>query len=101
LLTFKQECQEHNPAVRKFQRIVMSVDLFFVDLPKDCRLVIDYFIPPRKQTSRQAPNFVGKRQLRSGSNADHYARVLRCRKPERASTKVARGKLVAASPAAI
>jgi hypothetical protein len=50
LLTFKQECQEHDPAVRKFQRIVMGGDLFFVDLPKDCRLVFDRTVVPRPQS---------------------------------------------------
>jgi hypothetical protein len=52
LLTLIQECQEHDPAVRKFQRIVMGGDLSFVDLPKDCRLVVDDFMPPAQQTSR-------------------------------------------------
>jgi hypothetical protein len=60
VLTLAQQRQEDDLAVWKFQRIVMGGDLFFVDLPKDCRLVIDYFIAPRQQTSRQAPNFVGK-----------------------------------------
>jgi hypothetical protein len=95
VLTLAQQRQEDDLAVWKFQRIVMGGDLFFVDLPKDCRLVIDYFIPPRQQTSRQAPNFVGKGQLRSWSKTDHYARVLRRRKPARASTKVACRKLIA------
>jgi len=35
LLTFTQRCQEHNLAVRKFQRIVMRRDLFSIDLSKD------------------------------------------------------------------
>jgi hypothetical protein len=39
LLTLTQRCQQHDLAVRKFQRIVMSHDLFRVDLPKDRRLV--------------------------------------------------------------
>jgi hypothetical protein len=37
LLAFSQTCQEHDLAVWKFQRIVMSGDLFFIDLPKDRR----------------------------------------------------------------
>jgi hypothetical protein len=60
LLTFEQECQEHDPAVRKFQRIVMGGDLFFVDLPKDCRLVFDRTVVPRPQSRWQALNLVSK-----------------------------------------
>jgi hypothetical protein len=52
LLTLIKECQKHNPAIWKFQRIVMGGDLFFVDLPKDCSLVVDHFTPPAHQTSR-------------------------------------------------
>jgi hypothetical protein len=52
LLTLTQACQEHDPTVRKFQRIVMSVNLFFVDLPKDCRLVVDHFMAPTQQSDR-------------------------------------------------
>ena len=35
LLALTQSCQERDPAIRKFQRIVMRRDLVFVDLPKD------------------------------------------------------------------
>jgi hypothetical protein len=41
LLTPTQSCQQHNPAIRKFQRIVMRCDLVFVDLPKDRGLMLD------------------------------------------------------------
>jgi hypothetical protein len=47
LLTFAQESQKHDLAVGKFQRIVMSDDPVFVDLPKDRCLVLDYIIVPR------------------------------------------------------
>ena len=73
----------------------MGGDLFFVDLPKDCRLVADHFMPPAQQASRRERNLFGKGQLRSRANADRYARVFRRRKPPRASTKVARCQLVA------
>jgi hypothetical protein len=42
-----QECQEHDLAVGKFQRIVMSDGSVFVDLPKDRGLVVDYIVVPR------------------------------------------------------
>jgi hypothetical protein len=38
-------------AIRKFQRIVMSDDLVFVDLPKDRCLVLDRTVVPRPQSS--------------------------------------------------
>ena len=44
LLALTQSCQERDPAVRKFQRIVMRRDFVFVDLPKDRGLMLDYFI---------------------------------------------------------
>ena len=47
LLALIQSCQESDPAIRKFQRIVMRRDLVFVDLPKDRRLVFDYIVVPR------------------------------------------------------
>jgi hypothetical protein len=51
LLALTQRCQEHDSAIRKLQRIVMSDDLFFVNLPKDCCLVLDYLVVPRPQSS--------------------------------------------------
>jgi len=51
LLIFGQECQKHDLAVRKLQRIVMGRDLFLVDLPKDRGGVVEYFIPPTEQTA--------------------------------------------------
>jgi hypothetical protein len=40
-LTLAQECQQHSPPIRKFERIVMSCQHLLVDLPKDRRLVVD------------------------------------------------------------
>jgi len=60
LLTLAQRCQEHDLAIRKLQRIVMSDDLFFVDLPKDRCLVLDYVVVPRPQSDWQALNLVSK-----------------------------------------
>ena len=52
LLALIQSCQESDPAIRKFQRIVMRRDLVFVDLPKDRCLMVDYFIAPGYQARR-------------------------------------------------
>ena len=46
LLTLTENRQHHDLAVWKFDRIVIGRYLFFVDLPKDRRLVIDHSIAP-------------------------------------------------------
>jgi hypothetical protein len=51
-LALKQSCQERDPAIRKFQRIVMRRNLLLVDLPEDRCLVLDYFIAPSYQARR-------------------------------------------------
>jgi hypothetical protein len=45
LLILSQRCQEHDVAIRKFQRIVMGSELVFVDLPKDRSLMFDCIVP--------------------------------------------------------
>ena len=45
LLAPTQCCQERDPAIRKFQRIVMRRNLVFVDLPKDRGLRAKLTIP--------------------------------------------------------
>ena len=60
LLAFSHTCQEHDLAVRKFQRIVMSDDPVFIDLPKDRRLVLDHPIPPTQHADRLARNLASK-----------------------------------------
>jgi hypothetical protein len=52
LLALTQCCQQRDPAIGKFQRIVMRRDLVFVDLPKDRCLMLDYFIAPGYQARR-------------------------------------------------
>jgi hypothetical protein len=52
LLAFTQACQQHDSAIRKFQRIVMHRNFVFVDLPKDRGLMHDYFIAPGYQARR-------------------------------------------------
>jgi hypothetical protein len=51
-LALTQCCQQHNPAIRKFQRIAMRHNLVFVDLPEDRRLMLDHFTAPRYQAGR-------------------------------------------------
>jgi hypothetical protein len=46
LLALTQSCQERDPAIWKFQGIMMRRDLIFVDLPKDRCLMVDCFIAP-------------------------------------------------------
>jgi hypothetical protein len=95
LLAPTQSCQERDPAIGKFQRIVMRRDLVFVDLPKDRRLMLDYFIAPGYQARRQAFNLFSKRQLRPRKDADCYVHVFGCCEPSRARTKIVRGELIA------
>jgi hypothetical protein len=51
-LTLSQTRQEHDLAIRKFQRIVVDGDSVFIDLPKDRRLVFDYLIRATDYTNR-------------------------------------------------
>jgi hypothetical protein len=95
LLALTQCCQERDPAIRKFQCVVMGRDLVLVDLPKDRCLMVDYFIAPGYQARRQAPNFIGKRQLRPRKDAHRYVHVFGRRESSRARTKIVRGELIA------
>ena len=60
LLAFTYTRQEHDLTVRKFQRIVMSGNPIFVDLPKDRRFILDRAVVPRPKSSWQALNLVSK-----------------------------------------
>jgi hypothetical protein len=51
-LAFSQTRQEHDPAIWKFQRIVVGGDPFFIDLSKDRRLVFDHLIRTTQYTKR-------------------------------------------------
>jgi hypothetical protein len=51
-LALTQCCQERDPAIRKFQCIVMRRDLVFVDLPKDRCFMLNHFTAPKYQASR-------------------------------------------------
>src|ERR1700719_679937 len=44
LLTLTEDCQQHDLAVRKFDRIVMGRYFLFVDLPKDRRRVVEHVL---------------------------------------------------------
>jgi hypothetical protein len=60
LLALTQRRQQHDLAIGKFQGVVMSSDLFFVNLPKDRRLMIERTIVPWPQSSWQALNLLSK-----------------------------------------
>lgn len=97
LLTFLQECQEHDSAIWEFKCVVMCGDPVFVDLPKDCRAVVHRLAAPREKARWKACNCAGKRQFRSWPNADRNICIFRCCKPSCASSKVACRKLIANS----
>ena len=52
LLALTQSCHERDPAIRKFQGIVMRRDLVLVDVPKDRCLMLDHLIAPTYQARR-------------------------------------------------
>jgi hypothetical protein len=85
--------KQHHLTVRKFECIVMSDQPLFVDLAKDCCLVIDHPTPGEK-TGRFAHNLVGKGQLCSGQNANSYIGIFRRAESSRSRTKVSRGELI-------
>jgi hypothetical protein len=60
LLALTQRCQEHDFAIRKLKGIVVSSESFFVNLPKDRRLMIERIIVPWPQSSWQALNLMSK-----------------------------------------
>ncbi len=60
LLTLTQRRQEHDLAIGKFQGVVMSSNLFFVDLPKDCCFVIYHFVS-RNLKSRSSQSLAHQR----------------------------------------
>jgi hypothetical protein len=60
-LTLAEECQEHDLAVWKLERIMMRGRVVFVDLPEDCGPVIYHFVAPSQQASWYIRNLVGKR----------------------------------------
>jgi hypothetical protein len=70
LLSLLQHGQKHDLPIRKFKGVVMCGGLIFVDLPKDRGAVLYHSLAPREETSRQAGNVAGKRQLRSWSKTD-------------------------------
>ena len=60
LLALTQRCQEHDLAIGKLQGVVMSGDFFFVNLPKDRRLMLERTVVPWPQSSWQALNLLNK-----------------------------------------
>ena len=80
-LTLAQERQQHGPPIWKFERIVMRGRLVLVDLSKDCRPVADVLRLLPQQASRQARNFPGEGQFRSGITHTASSRSSAAEKP--------------------
>jgi hypothetical protein len=95
LLSLAQEGEQYDPAIRKFDRIVMRGRFVLIDLPKNRGAVIGRPLAPRKQAGRHAHHTGGKGQFRSGKNTDRDAGIFRRREPARSDAEVARGQLVA------
>jgi hypothetical protein len=60
LLTLTQRRQEYDFAIGKLQGVVMSSNFFFVDLPKDRRLMLDRTVVPRPKSGWQALNLANE-----------------------------------------
>ena len=85
-LTFKQVGQQHDLALRKFQRIVMRSRVVLVDLPKDgCRVIEDTRFPTEQAVR---PYGFGKRKLCSRKNANRCIAIFRRSKPDCARIEV-------------
>jgi hypothetical protein len=89
-LTFKQVGQQHDLALRKFQRIVMCSRVVLVDLPKDRGGVIEGTRFPTEQAVRPTTYGFGKRKLCSRKNANRCIAIFRRSKPNCASIAVSR-----------
>jgi Nucleotidyl transferase len=95
ILAFRQAGQQDNLSVRELQRVVMSRHALFVDLPENCRSVIEFFAAPTQQTSQSIRDRFGKCQFGPRQNANRNSSIFLGSKPTRAGTKVARGQLIA------
>jgi Bacterial AMP nucleoside phosphorylase N-terminus len=93
-LTLAQERQQHDPSIRKFERIVMCGRLVLVDLSKDCRPVDGLRLPPQ-QASRQARHFPGEGQFRSRHHTDRESEIFRGGEAARPGAEVAGHELIA------
>ena len=50
MLTLFQKVQQNDPAIWKFQRIVMGCRVVLIDLSEDCGLVDDSVLGPQRRT---------------------------------------------------
>src|ERR1700730_10537644 len=87
-LTFIKLGEQHHLSVGEFQRIMMSVGLVLVDLPKDGRRVIDHSRLPRKQPTWAAPYRSGEGKLCSREKANRRVGIFRCSKPYSARSEM-------------
>jgi hypothetical protein len=68
LLALLEECQKDDLAIRKFQSVMMDCLFVFIDLPKDCGLVLAGSPSPWPQA--HPLNFLFKGQLRPRHKAN-------------------------------
>jgi len=94
-LTFKQVGQQHDLALRKFQRIVMCSRVVHVDLPKDRGGVIEGTRFPTEQAVRPTTYGFGKRKLCSRKNANRCIAIFRRSKPNCTGIEVPRFQFLA------
>jgi len=87
-LTFIKLGEQHHLSVGEFQRIMMSVGLVLVDLPKDGRRVIDHSRLPRKQPTWAAAYRSGEGKLCSREKANRRVGIFRCSKPYSARSEM-------------
>src|SRR6516164_7914262 len=82
-LMFKQVGQEHDLPVRKFQRIMMCVQVLLLDLAEDRRRVIDLTDMAAGRAAPPTPYCHGKSKLRSWKNANCHVGIFRRGEPPR------------------
>jgi SAM-dependent methyltransferase len=94
-LTLAQTRQQHGAPTRKFESIVMCGHCVLVQLPEDCRLVVDCLRLPAEQAGRQARHFAGEGQFRSRHYAHRQSKIIRGGEAACPGAEVTRHELIA------
>ncbi|MGA9947073.1 MAG: hypothetical protein WBQ24_02390 [Xanthobacteraceae bacterium] len=76
---------------------MMRCGAFFIDLPENCRSVIERLPAPFQKTSVSAFDRLGKCQFGSRKNANSNPSIIRASESARTSAEVPRGQFVAYS----
>ena len=87
-LPFNYVCQEHDPPIWEFQRIMMCMRVVLIDLPEDGRRMGDHIRLPAKQHTWAAHYRLGKGELCSRKNTNCCAGIFRCNEPYSAGIEV-------------